>query len=326
MPYHPTRRRMIAATAALASGALLPRLGHAQGSTEVIEGRAFASHWRVTAPAGLGIGHQRAGIAALLARVDAQMSPWRADSEIARFNAHKDHSGDVSPETARVAHAALVLAEASDGWFDPTVGPLVARWGFGPIRGSETGDWRGLAVTGAALHRDRPGLTMDLCGIAKGHALDLVLAHLQAQGFADALIDLGGELAGTGRHPSGRDWRVAVEDPRPGTMGSALGLRMPPGLAIATSGTRAQGYALGQHRYGHIISPRSGRPSKAHFASVSVLSDQAMIADGWATALMAASEAGPDLARAQGLSALFLAAGPGGLRAETTGDFDRYRL
>ncbi|GAB1377231.1 FAD:protein FMN transferase [Pararhodobacter aggregans] len=326
MPFHPTRRQMIAASGAFASTLLLPGLGRAQNLVEVMEGRAFASHWRVSAPAGQGIEAHRPAIDALLAGIDAQMSPWRADSEVTRFNEGTGAESPVSAETAHVARAALDLAAASGGWFDPSVGPLVARWGFGPIRGNEAGDWRGLSVGHASLGRDWPGLTMDLCGIAKGRALDLVRTLLQDAGVADALVDLGGELGSLGRHPAGRDWRVAVEDPRPGNPGAAMGLRLPAGMAVATSGTRAQSYAMGGHRYGHIIAPREGRPSEGRFASVSVLADSAMRADGWATALIAAGEAGPDLARAQGLPALFLAVEGDALRPVMTGDVDRYLL
>lgn len=326
MPVHPTRRQLIATGGAFASTLLLPGLVHARSPVEVMEGRAFASHWRITAPAGQGIERHRAAITALLAGIDAQMSPWRADSEVTRFNEGTGAESPASAETALVARAALDLAGASGGWFDPSVGPLVARWGFGPIRGSEGADWRGLSVGEASLARDRPGLTMDLCGIAKGRALDRVLALLRDAGIADALVDLGGELSSLGQHPAGRDWRVAVEDPRPDTPGAAMGLRLPKGLAVATSGTRAQSYALGAHRYGHIIAPRDGRPSEGRFASVSVLAESAMIADGWATALMAAGDGGPDLARARGLTALFLAIGNGAIRPETTGGFDRHLL
>lgn len=326
MPFHPTRRQMIITAGALASGAFLPGLSRAEPATEVMEGRAFASHWRVTVPAGKGIAGQRGAIEAMLASVDAQMSPWRPDSEIARFNTGEGDALALSGGTPHVAGAALDIARQSGGWFDPTVGPLVARWGFGPIQGGEAGHWQGLSVRDGALHRDRAGLTVDLCGIAKGYALDLVVAHLSAMGFADALVDLGGELASVGQHPSGRDWRVAVEDPRAGMAGAAVTLRLPGGVAVATSGVRAQSYTLSGQRYGHIIAPRDARPSQGRFASVSVLSDIAMVADGWATALMAAGEAGPALARAQGLAALFLVHDGDGLGMETTGDFDAYRL
>lgn len=325
MPFHPTRRRMIALTgAALWTGAARAEAPKAP-PTRAIEGSAFASHWRITAPAGMDLDRRRGGIEAILARVDRAMSPWREDSEITRFNSGSGASA-VSPEAAHVARAALGIARDSGGWFDPTVGPLVARWGFGRIAGSEAGRWEGLSVDGDSLVKDAPGLTMDLCGIAKGYALDLITAHLRDAGARDFLIDLGGELRSVGAHPSGRDWRVAVEDPRPEQNGPAAGLRLPSGMAVATSGLRAQSYALGQSRYGHIIDPRLARPVAGRGASVSVLGTTAMEADGWATALTAAGAAGPGIAQAQGLAALFLFDTGGALGAETTGGFDRYMI
>lgn len=322
MPFHPTRRHLIAL-----SGAAL-WMGRAQAETaalQQIEGQAFASHWRVAAPAAAPLAAQRPALEALLARVDQQMSPWRADSDVTRFNLAAAECA-VPAELALVARAALDIARDSGGAFDPTVGPLVARWGFGAISGAEAGRWQGLRAGEAVLAKDAPGLTLDLCGIAKGYALDLMAAHLAAAGIGDFLIDLGGELKSAGHHPSGRAWQVAVEDPRPGAEGLAAGLALPDGLAVATSGLRAQSYALPGHAYGHIIDPHRGTPVDGALASVSVLAPTGMSADGWATALVAAGADGPALARARGLSALFLRLEGGALVPETTGDFATHLL
>lgn len=326
---HTTRRKFIALTGAVlcvgAAQAESPAFLTGASPVETIKGRAFASLWSVTAPVGNGIARQRAGIERLLARVDREMSPWRDDSDLSRFNAATQESA-ISSDVALVARAALELAQSSGGAFDPTVGPLVARWGFGRISGLETGHWDGLSVGENTLRKDEPGLTMDLCGIAKGRALDLIAEYLLAAGGADFLIDLGGELKSVGQHPSGRDWRVAVEDPRAGQGGSAAVLALPSGLAVATSGLRAQSYKLGGHRYGHIIDPKAGRPAQGRIASVSVLSDTAMLADGWATALLAAGETGPKIARVNKIAALFLMDNGAGFSMATTGGFDRHMM
>lgn len=325
MLIHPTRRRMIALTCAV----LWTGAARAESSnippTQTIEGRAFASQWRISAPAGADIERHRRAIEALLDRVDGQMSPWRDDSDLTRFNNSQRESA-ISPEAAIVARAALEIARDSGGWFDPTVGPLVAQWGFGRITGSNAGQWEGLSVGDNSLRKDAPGLTMDLCGIAKGHALDLMATHLLEAGERDFLIDLGGELKSAGFHPSGRDWQVAVEDPRQSQDGPAAGLRLPSGMAVATSGMRAQSYALGNNRYSHIINPRLARPVAGRIASVSVLRASAMDADGWATALAAAGEGGPRIARANGVAALFLFNTDGVLSLESTGGFDRHMI
>jgi thiamine biosynthesis lipoprotein len=313
---------MIALTgAALWAG---PTRSFASGAvTRTIEGRAFASHWRITAPTGVDMEQHRDGLEALLARVDQQMSPWRTDSEITRFNISQ-HESPLSPEVAIVADAALGIARESGGWFDPTVGPLVAQWGFGPISGTNIGQLQGLYVSGDSLHKYYPGLTMDLCGIAKGRALDLMAAHLLDAGKTDFLIDLGGELKSAGRHPTGRSWQVVVEDPRPSRTGPAVGLFLPSGTAVATSGARAQSYALGDQNYSHIIDPRQASPVASTTASVTVIDDSAMKADGWATALAAAGTDGPDVAGVHNISALFLLTVDGMLHHQTTGGFDRH--
>ncbi|MCA0043475.1 FAD:protein FMN transferase [Celeribacter litoreus] len=318
-----TRRQMIAL-----SGATLCA-GMAQAGslspTHSMEGRAFASHWRVTAPSDVPLEPHRAAIDRLLAEVDAQMSPWREDSDVSRFNRSTD-TCRVSDETALVTRAALEIARDSGGRFDPTVGPLVAQWGFGRITGGTSGTWAGIATEGDQLRKEISGLTLDLCGIAKGRALDLLDSYLMQAGLSDVLIDLGGELKSRGQHPSGRAWQVAVEDPRVGALSPAAGLRLPSGFSVATSGLRAQSYTLGDHVYSHIIDPRRATPVEGGAISVSVLAPEAMIADGWATALMAAGEQGPELARQNGLSALFLYPSDTGLSATTTGDFDRHMV
>lgn len=305
------QRRTFLLTGAAALAA--PALSRAAAPVTQLEGKAFGTSWRVTLPAGRKGLPERIGT--LLAAIDAQMSPYRADSDLSRFN-HAGAGGHaVAAQTAQVTQAALEIARASGGHFDPTVGPLVARWGFGPITGAPD-RWQSLSVEGDALRKTHAQATLDLCGIAKGYALDQIVALMLDAGESAFLVDLGGELAARGRHPSGRIWTVGVEAPH----GLAAKLRLD-GRAIATSGDLAQGYDLGGRRYGHIIAPETAEPVASAVASVTVLAADAMTADGWATALFAAGREGPALARAQGLAALFQTRGGG---HEATGDFARW--
>ncbi|TYB84746.1 FAD:protein FMN transferase [Oceaniovalibus sp. ACAM 378] len=316
-----TRRCLLAMTGATLICA--PAVLHGAPAVQHINGAAFGSTWRVTLPDLTGTETLRPALAKLLADIDRLMSPWRGDSEISAFNRASGPTA-LSGETTRVVAAALDIAQASDGWFDPTVGPQVRKLGFGPIEGAN-GRWTGLHMQDNHLSKDDARLTMDPCGIAKGHALDLMRDALIAAGCRHFLIDLGGELAAYGHHPSGRGWQIAIEDPRPDVVSGSAVMQLGD-LAVATSGNRAQGFDHGGHRQGHIIDPHRARPALGTLASVSVLSDSAMIADGWATALMAAGDTGPDLARRKGISALFLFAKADGLRRVMTADFDRHML
>src|SRR5690606_29630121 len=124
------------------------------------------------------------------------------------------------------------------------------------------------------------GLTLDLCGIAKGHALDRMVATLLDEGHEHFLVDLGGELAARGWHPSGRAWQVGIEYPLPGR-GNIAGVLRLDKLAVATSGDRANGYDIGRRRYSHIIDPGTREPVDSSLGSVSVLMATAREADGW---------------------------------------------
>ena len=308
----PTRRTIMAMIAA----AVAPRAARA-AEHESIKGQAFGTTWRAVARSGQGLTELKPAIAALFSEIDAKLSPWRPDSAISRFNLGSGHRPVSDPEVLGVTSAALEIARQSEGAFDPTVGPLVARWGFGPIGTGGAPDWRGISLCPQGLVKARADLTLDLCGIAKGWALDRAMALAAASGVHDLLFDLGGEFAAAGQHPNGRAWRVGVEAPN---SARPTALRVPAGVAVATSGTNAQSYVLNGRVYGHIIDANTQAPVDGGIRSVTVVAETAMQADAWATALFAAGdEAGPDLAVTQNISAIFQFDNGGAIRQLTTG-------
>lgn len=278
----PLNRRLFLASA-LSCAALPVRAG----GTVALGGRAFGSYWRIVLPEGAEAAGAAEVVRGVVARVDAALSPYRAGSELSRVNAASAGRIEVSPLTAGLTRSALALAAETGGAFDPTVGPLVARYGFGPIRAGEAGLWRSLSVTGGMVDKAEGAATLDLCGIAKGHALDLIVAGLEALGVRDVLVELGGEVAARGRHPDGRGWQVAVE----GAGGAVQAVAALDDVAVATSGDAVQGYGLGGHRYGHVIDPATERPADGGLASVTVFDASAARADALATALFAMGRA-----------------------------------
>jgi thiamine biosynthesis lipoprotein len=318
----PTRRNalgMIGATL------VLPQIARA-AATRSIEGAAFGTTWQLVASHHDDLDRLREDIDALFAMIDQQMSPWRSDSDISRFNTMGAGWHRADAEMIHVATAALDLAKLSLGAFDPTVGPLVAQWGFGPIEGGLEPDWRGLSLGDGGIGKAHDELTLDLCGIAKGRALDLAVDLVKARGVEDFLFDLGGELKAFGQHPSGRSYRVAVQHPVAAEPAPAT-LRLDSGLAVATSGLRTQSYEFADNTYGHIIDPRTNAPANDHLLSVTVVGQVAMIADGWATALFAAGlSGGPDLAQSNNIDALFLTGEGAGISSLRTGAIERSLL
>ncbi len=278
----------------------------------------------------------RVGVEAALARVDALMSTYRSESELSRFNASA--AGEwigITADTASVIAEAQRTGSVSGGAFDATVGPLVDLWGFGPRHGAGVPSDEAIAdasaLTGSeafrfdsaqgAIRKFRDGLRVDLSGVAKGYAVDLVAAHLDAVGLDSYLIDVGGELEARGRKKDGSLWRIGIERPLSGRR-QVQRVVVVDGGAVATSGDYRNFFEREGRRFSHTIDPRTGRPVEHALASVSVMAERAMTADALSTAMMVL---GPDeglaLAERLDLPALFLLRGQDGIVERATPGF-----
>jgi len=272
-------------------------------------------------PRMLPLAEVRAAVEAALNRVIAQMSHWEPDSDISRFNRAQAGSRHALPaEFATVMRCAFEWATASGGAIDPTVGPLVSCWGFGPDAGEESGlpaasvlaeakervGWSRLAFDAADGSLLQPGgVTLDLSGIAKGFAVDHGIEALRELGIADALLEIGGELRGIGKRPGGQTWQVLVDGDPSGARRVALA-----DMAIATSGDRWHRRSHGGRRWSHTIDPRTGEPVAHALASVTALHAECMQADALATVLtVLGPDEGFDFAQQHGIAALFVSHG-----------------
>jgi thiamine biosynthesis lipoprotein len=313
-----TRRGFLAGACSLA----FARPVLAAPGAAVIEGPAFGASWRAVVPAGSDLREIGGALQAVVASVDAAMSPFRQDSEITRFNISNDSDWiALSATTCEVVEEALQVTEVTAGAFDPTMGGVVGQFGFGPIVRRSTGDHSGISLRPGAVRKMQPDLTLDLCGIAKGYALDRMVEAIEALGARDFLLEVGGEVAARGRHPVGRAWQVGIEKPEAGDRGFQRIVAFA-GEALATSGDRINGYVAGGRRYSHIIDPTRRRPADTSLASVSVLAPTAMRADAMATALFAmGSEAAPEFAERNRLPALLLVREKRSIREISTGSF-----
>ena len=301
-----TRREVLRLGGGAALLGVLPVAARAAG-VRVLTGPAFGSAWRLVMPE---MGEDpRPRIAAVVRRIDSRMSPFRRDSELARFN--EGAAAIVSADTKAVADMALTLARESGGAFDPTTAPFGRRYGFGPLSispAAPAGRHRDIRLENNVLTKATPGLTVDLNAVAKGYALDEMTAALEGLDF---VLELGGEVVARGRHPSGRPWRFGVERPGGGKLQRLIEADK---RVLATSGDGTQSYRSDGRRYGHVMDPRTGAPVDNGVAAVSVLAGSGLLADGLATAAMVL---GPDgcrgfLARHEA-SALFLMRRKGGL-------------
>lgn len=321
------RRHLLKATAGAACVAALPAVPAIAGRApiRVLGGRAFGSYWRLVLPASTDARPARQAVGLAIASIDRAFSPFRADSEISRFNAaHTRGWMAVDAEVARVIAEGLRIARLTGGAFDPSVGPIVGRLGFGPITGPMRGSYRGFTTGEDAIRKSDPRLTFDPCGIAKGYALDRVAVRLDALGFEAYLLEIGGEVVTRGTHPDGRSWRVGIERPEPRAR-TVERIVHPDGMALATSGDWINGYTIGVRRYCHIIDPASRAPVDGKVASVSVIAPRAMTADALATGLMVMGpRRGLRLAAQLGLPVLYLLRRAGSLEEAASPAFARY--
>ncbi len=305
----------------------------------LVQGPTMGTYYRVRAIADAGeIEAIRDLAEERLAGVDRAMSTYRDDSEISRFNRLAgDESMVFSEETWAVLELAWRVREESGGAFDPTVGPLVDAWGFGapgrgpapiPVADDRLAELR-RAIGAIELLDNRrvlkieDGAALDLSAIAKGWAVDRVSEALLAAGYADHLVEVGGEVRTAGRSPAGDPWRIAIErppdraaDPGQGAPEPATEDVAPAGLqrvleftdgALATSGDYRNYWERDGVRYSHTIDPRTGRPVEHALASASVFHASCAVADAYATALMVLGpEDGLRWADDNGIAALLL--------------------
>jgi len=286
-----------------------------------LAGETMGTSWSVAliGPQPLSHAPLYAAIEALFSDVIAQMSHWDSSSLLSRFNrAAPGARVLLPPGFADVMDAALQIAAASDGAFDPTAGALVQHWGFGPPADGQEDDaqrgWAALRWDAPTRSIEQPGgLRLDLSAIAKGHAVDRLAGLLTDLGLPHHLAEVGGELRGAGLKPDGQPWWVDFEPPAADA--DVLPLRLAlHGLAIATSGDyRRFRIDADGRRQSHTVDPRRGEPIAHGLASVSVVHESAMWADGWSTALMVMGlDAGLAFATAHGLAARFLQRQDGG--------------
>ncbi|AXN31386.1 FAD:protein FMN transferase [Vibrio coralliilyticus] len=239
----------------------------------------------------------------LLEEVNDQMSTYRKDSELSRFNQNQTSTPfEVSPQTATVVKEAIRLNGLTLGALDVTVGPLVNLWGFGPearpevvptdeelaARKANTGIQH-LTVEGNLLTKDIPNLYVDLSTIAKGWGVDVVADYIQSQGIQNYMVEVGGEMRLKGINREGVKWRIAIE--KPSADERAVQEIIEPGdMAVATSGDYRIYFERDGVRYSHIINPQTGKPIRHKVVSVTVLDKSSMTADGLATGLMVLGE------------------------------------
>ncbi|TPV32138.1 FAD:protein FMN transferase ApbE [Pantoea anthophila] len=271
----------------------------------VLEGKTMGTVWRVSLA-----GVDQARKAELQQRIqqrldadDAELSTWKPDSALSRFNQSRDLTPQlVSENMADIVTTALRIGRKTGGAMDITVGPLVNLWGFGPTKQpvhtpdaaqiaaarAETGLQHLRVVQGAGgqwLQKDLPGLYVDLSTVGEGFATDHLARLMEQLGINNYLVSVGGAVLSRGLNAQQQPWRVAIQKPtdRENAVQARVDLQ---GHGISTSGSYRNYYELDGKRISHVIDPVTGRPIEHKLVSATVIATTALEADGWDTGLM----------------------------------------
>lgn len=240
-----------------------------------------------------------------LESINTSMSMFDKSSELSRFNASpKDTRFCVSDPFMKVFRTGQDLYRMADGAWDGTVGPLVNLWGFGPALKTENipdaeaiekvlaavGFDKIKTVDGHCLIKTVDGIQLDFGSIAKGFAVDEIVELLMSRNIHNYLVEIGGEVRAGGTK-NGKIWNVGINTPAPDAPVDQVILAIElKDRAIATSGDYRNFRTDNGKNYSHEIDPITGWPIKNNVAGVSVIADNAMFADGLATALMVMGE------------------------------------
>ena len=235
----------------------------------------------------------------ILSNLDKSVSPYNKASLISALN--NNTSTRVDAYLKRLFAASAIINRESGGAFDPTVMPLVNAWGFGYKDGALPSRTQidsilqfvgmgKVSIHGDSLMKKDPRVMLDFSSIAKGLACDEIGHMFTRNGISDWLVEIGGEVAASGVNKNGTPWQVSVDMPNEEQDGkvsheSALTLSLN-NATVATSGNYRKWRAEEGNKLSHIIDPHTGESAIGTLLSVTVIADECMHADAWATACM----------------------------------------
>ena len=278
----------------------------------------------------------RRQVEAILDEVDRQMSTYRGDSDIERFNRLPTNSCQTMPSPLlELISVGEQLSQQSEGAYDLTVGPLMNLWGFGPqARGEQVPSAQALAlarqrvgyghlrIEGDQLCKDA-AVEVDFDSIAAGYTVDRIAAMLQAQGIDSFLVEVTGELKAVGRKLDGSAWKIALEEPRDDRQVLERVIELD-GYGVSTSGDYRNYFEQDGQRYSHTFDARTGAPVRHQLASVTVIDRSTLMADGVSTLLLILGpERGLAYAEQHQVAAFFVLRSNTGFVTRTSQAFDR---
>lgn len=276
-----------------------------------IAGETMGTTYHITYGDELGRNFKKE-VDSILVEINQAVSTYIPDSEISKFNQSNDVNFSTSDDHFIKNYISSIDIYANTkGYFDPSVMPLVNYWGFGykdkkPVLKTDTlaidsiKSFVGLDKVYHVLKRDQnqpilllsknqPELKfqLDFSAIAKGYAVDIVSNFFEEKKSKNYLVEIGGELRTKGKNAKGKIWTTAINTPRVNAqLNEYEAIIKVNNKAVATSGNYRNFHEVNGEWYGHEINPKTGFPEKSNLLSVTIMAEDCMSADAYATAMM----------------------------------------
>ena len=239
-------------------------------------------------------------IDAELQKFNLSLNPFNPNSIIAKVN--RNEAVEVDEWFKEVFNKSMEVSKNSEGVFDITCAPFINVWGFGfSKKDSVTPQmidslktfvgYQTVHLEGNQVVKEDPRLLLNCSAIAKGYACDVVARLLEKEGIENYMIDIGGEVVMKGVNPNGICWRIGINIPEDDSTNTKNNydeiVQLCKKGAIATSGNYRNFYIKDGKKYAHTIDPRTGYPSEQNILSATIVANDCITADAYATAFMA---------------------------------------
>ncbi len=234
-----------------------------------------------------------------LQRFDDSLNPFKENSIIGKVNNNVPVKLDSM--FLKVFNKSMEVARITDGKFDITASPFINAWGFGfkdmdnvtkekidsmkPFVG-----YNKIRIEDGVVVKDDPRVQINTSGISKGYSCDIVAYLLQELGIKNYMVEIGGEITMKGINEKGNCWRIGIDKPTDDSTAMQRELQIILSIcdkAVATSGNYRNYYMKDGVKYSHTIDPQTGYPSEQNILGATIIADDCITADAYATAFMA---------------------------------------
>ncbi len=235
-------------------------------------------------------------------RIEQLISSWLPNSQTSKINRMAGQSPvQVSPELYHLIYRSIKVSILTEGAFDISFAGMAPLWKFegqevqelpdsaGVAQAAQTANYKHVLLDSEqkTVFLTEPGMKIGFGAIGKGYAANRAMSVMKAQEINSGMVNAGGDLITWGKSQDDKDWSIGIADPS--NKDQIFAWLSLPDMALVTSGDYEKYFVYNNERYGHILDPRTGYPSKG-IKSVSILCPDAELADALATAVYVMGE------------------------------------